>query len=62
MIKSLLLTKIAGVAFAAIITVGLLATVDHLAYEQHAVVQMAQQGTGAPDSTTAARSADGGRI
>jgi len=62
MIKSLLLTKIAGVAFAALVTVGLLATVDHLAYEQHAVVQMAKQGTGAAAATTAARNADGRRI
>ena len=61
MIKSLLLAKIAGVAFAAIITVGLLATVDHLAYEQHAVVQMAKTGASAP-ATTAARNADGRRI
>lgn len=61
MTKSLLLAKIAGVAFAAIITVGLLATVDHLAYEQHAVVQMAKTGASAP-ATTAARNADGRSI
>jgi hypothetical protein len=62
MMKSLLLAKIAGVAFAAIVTVGLLATVDHLAYEQHAVVQMAKNGGASAPATTAARNADGRRI
>jgi hypothetical protein len=61
MTQSLLLAKIAGVAFAAIVTVGLLASVDHLAYDQHAVVQMAKSGASAP-ATTAARNADGRRI
>jgi hypothetical protein len=55
------LAKIAGFAFAAFVTVGLLASVDHLAYEQHAVVQMAKQGASAP-ATTAARSAERNRI
>jgi hypothetical protein len=61
MMKSLLLAKIAGVALAAFVTLGMLASVDHLAYEQHAVVQMAKTGASAP-ATTAARDADGGRI
>lgn len=55
MTTNLLLAKIAGVAFAAAVTTGLLVTVDHLAYEQHAVVQMAKQSASTP-ATTVARS------
>lgn len=58
-----LLAKIAGIAFAAVVTTGLLATVDHLAYEQHAVVQLAKQAPSTPAVTTTARgAADGRRI
>lgn len=59
--KSLPLAKIAGVAFAALVTAGMLASVDHLAYDQHAVVQMAKTGASAP-ATTAQRGPDGRRI